>query len=181
MFATVVPSAPPTGMSSTIRVLVVDDHAVIRAGLRVLLAGMSGLEIVAEAGDGAEALRLVDDIQPDVVIADLSMPVLDGVGLTRALRVRGMANRVLVLTVHDEECRLAPALEAGAAGYLTKSTADVELADAVRAVARGECYPGRGATDHVGRIPDAGSAGRAENFPAPPDRDPRPGPLDWLV
>lgn len=122
------------------RVLLVDDHAVVRAGLRAVLAAAPEVEVVGEAADGGEALALAERLAPDVVVMDLSMAGMDGIAATRALTARAGAPRVLVLTMHPEEAYLVPLLEAGASGYLEKSVADRELVAAVRTVARGELY-----------------------------------------
>jgi DNA-binding NarL/FixJ family response regulator len=121
-----------------IRVLVVDDHAVVREGLRTFLELQEGLTVVGEAGDGEEAVRQAEALMPDVVVMDLVMPRLDGVGAMRELRRRLPAARVIVLTSFVEDQRLLPAIQAGAAGYLLKNVAPAELARAVRAAHAGE-------------------------------------------
>jgi DNA-binding NarL/FixJ family response regulator len=123
-----------------IRVILADDHLVVRAGLRALLAANHDIEIVGEAANGREALALVERLKPDVVVLDLDMPVMDGIAATRELARRETATRVLILTMHSEDEYLIALLEAGAAGYLVKNAADRELADAVRAVAAGDSY-----------------------------------------
>lgn len=123
-----------------IRVVLADDHAIVRAGLKAVLARASDIEIVGEASDGDEALALAERLDPDVLVMDVSMPKLDGIGATKTLTERGPRPRVLVLTMHVEEEYLVPLLEAGAAGYLVKSIADRDLVDAIRAVARGDMY-----------------------------------------
>lgn len=127
-------------MSDQIRVVLVDDHAIVRTGLKAVLARAPDINVVGEAADGEEALAVVERLDPDVVVMDVSMPKLDGTEATRALTARGPRPRVLVLTMHIEEEYLIPLLEAGAAGYLVKSIADRELVDAVRAVAAGDMY-----------------------------------------
>jgi DNA-binding NarL/FixJ family response regulator len=121
-----------------IRVLVVDDHAVVREGLRTFLELQEGIAVVGEAGDGEEAVRQAEALVPDVVVMDLVMPRLDGVGAMRELRRRLPAARVIVLTSFVEDQRLLPAIQAGAAGYLLKNVAPAELARAVRAAHAGE-------------------------------------------
>jgi NarL family two-component system response regulator LiaR len=121
-----------------IRVLIVDDHAVVREGLRTFLELQEGLEVVGEAGDGEEALAEGERLTPDVILMDLVMPKLDGVEAMRALRNRVPEARVIVLTSFLEDDRLLPAIEAGAAGYLLKNVQPSELARAIRAAARGE-------------------------------------------
>jgi two-component system, NarL family, response regulator LiaR len=121
-----------------IRVLVVDDHAVVREGLRAFLALQEGLEIVGEAGDGVEALQEAQRLHPDVILMDLVMPKLDGLGAMRELRERLPECRVIVLTSFLDDDRLLPAIEAGAAGYLLKNAEPSELARAVRSAHAGE-------------------------------------------
>jgi NarL family two-component system response regulator LiaR len=119
-------------------VLVVDDHAVVREGLRAYLDLQDGIEVAGEAADGEEALEAVERVHPDVVLMDLVMPKLDGLGAMRALRERAPRARVIVLTSFLDDDRLLPALRAGAAGYLLKNAQPEELARAVRAAHAGE-------------------------------------------
>jgi DNA-binding NarL/FixJ family response regulator len=121
-----------------IRLLIVDDHPVVRDGLRGMLSGDPGLEVVGEAADGAAALSLVGSLRPDVILMDLRMPGLGGVAAIRALAEREDPARVLVLTTYDTDSDVVPALEAGATGYLLKDTPRPELVRAIRAAARGE-------------------------------------------
>jgi DNA-binding NarL/FixJ family response regulator len=123
-----------------IRVLLVDDHGIFRAGLRALLATAADVEVVGEAPDGKEALRLVTDLKPDVVLMDISMKDGDGLTATRALLRRPAPPRVIVLTMHEEHEYLLPALEAGARGYVVKSAASSDLLDAVRTVVTGSTW-----------------------------------------
>ena len=125
-------------MADAIRVLLVDDHAVVREGLRAFLQLQDGLEIVGEAGDGAEAVDEAQRLAPDVIVMDLVMPGLDGVGAMRELRVRAPDSRVIVLTSFLEDDRLLPAIQAGAAGYLLKNVEPAELARAIRVAHAGE-------------------------------------------
>jgi two-component system, NarL family, response regulator LiaR len=120
-------SSPPP-----IRVLIVDDHAVVREGLRNFLALQDGIEVVGEAADGRHALTAADELSPDVILMDLVMPVLDGVEAMRALQERGCDSRVIVLTSFLDDERILPAIRAGAAGYLLKDVEPAELAAAVR-------------------------------------------------
>jgi DNA-binding NarL/FixJ family response regulator len=122
----------------TIRVLVVDDHPVVRGGLVGWLDAQQDLTVVGEAADGLEALALVAAAEPDVVLMDLRMPRMDGVTATERLAARHPAVRVLVLTTYDTDADIVRAVAAGATGYLLKDTPLPQLADAVRAAARGE-------------------------------------------
>lgn len=125
----------------TIRVLLVDDHAIVRTGLKAVLGAASDVDVVGEAAGGHEAVALLAKVDADVVVMDLSMADGDGISATRAITLdKRQRARVLVLTMHSEEAYLEVVLEAGASGYLVKSTADRELVDAVRAVARGEVW-----------------------------------------
>lgn len=124
-------------MSKRIRVLLADDHPVLRTGLRALLEQEPDMSVVGEAGDGREAVVLAQRLRPDVIIMDISMPGLDGLEATRQIRRLDLPSQVLILTVHAQERYLFPVLKAGAAGYLNKTAADTELVAAVRAVAAG--------------------------------------------
>jgi len=125
-------------VGDTIRVLVVDDHAVVREGLRTFLSLQDGIDVVGEAGDGREAVAVAERERPDVVLMDLVMPRLDGVQAMRELRARVPRTRVIVLTSFLDDDRLLPAIRAGAAGYLLKNVEPSELARAVRAAEAGE-------------------------------------------
>jgi DNA-binding NarL/FixJ family response regulator len=124
----------------TIRVVLVDDHAIVRTGLKAVLAEAGDIEVVGEASGGNEAVELLRHLAADVAVMDLSMSDGDGVAATAALTAAGTGPRVLVLTMHAEEAYLEAVLEAGASGYLGKATADRDLVEAVRAVSRGEIY-----------------------------------------
>ncbi|HET7623595.1 MAG TPA: response regulator transcription factor [Gemmatimonadaceae bacterium] len=123
-----------------IRVVLVDDHTVVRVGLKAVLSGASDIEVVGEASSGDEALTLAKRLAPDVVLMDVTMSGSDGVAATRAISEEGLASRVLVLTMHTEEEYLIEVLKAGGAGYILKSAADGDLVEAIRIVARGEMY-----------------------------------------
>jgi two-component system response regulator NreC len=125
---------------SRIRVLLADDHAVLRAGLKALLGMQPDIIVVGEAGDGSEALRLAESLRPDVVLLDISMPGLDGLAALRQMRQCAPLTRVLILTMHADEGFLRAALAEGAAGYVLKRTAEGDLLAAIRAVARGEAF-----------------------------------------
>ena len=122
----------------TVRVLVVDDHPVVRAGLVGLLSGETDFVVVGEAGDGAEAATLAARLEPDVVLMDLRMPELDGAGATAQIVTARPATRVVVLTTFETDADILRAVEAGATGYLLKDAPRAELVAAVRAAARGE-------------------------------------------
>jgi DNA-binding NarL/FixJ family response regulator len=126
------------------RILLADDHAVVRRGLRLVLDGEPDLEVVAEAGDGAEAIEYARDGDVDLAILDISMPRMTGLQAARELTKRRPGLPVLMLSMHDDEQYLFEALRAGAAGYVPKSVADRDLVEACRAAVRGEpfLYPG---------------------------------------
>ena len=123
-----------------IRVILADDHAVVRAGLKAVLSSAKDIEVIGEAKNGTEAVSLAERFKPDIVVMDLSMPELDGTAATKQIVEKGLPSKVLVLTMHAEEDYLVPLMEAGAAGYLVKSAADRDLVDAVRAIAHGDVY-----------------------------------------
>jgi two-component system, NarL family, response regulator NreC len=123
-----------------IRVVLVDDHAIVRTGLKAVLAETDEIEVVGEASGGNEALDLLRTVSADVVVMDISMSDGDGLTATRSITREHGAPRVLVLTMHAEEAYLEAVLEAGASGYLGKSTADRDLVEAIHAVARGEIF-----------------------------------------
>jgi NarL family two-component system response regulator LiaR len=125
-------------VADPIRVLVVDDHAVVREGLRAFLELQDGIEVAGEAADGAEAIEAAERIRPDVILMDLMMPRLDGLSAMRTLRERLPGIRVVVLTSFLDDDKILPALRAGAAGYLLKNAAPQEVARAVRAAHAGE-------------------------------------------
>jgi len=125
-------------MAEPIRVLIVDDHAVVREGLRSFLELQDGIAVAGEAADGDEAVDAVDRLRPDVVLMDLVMPKADGVEAMRRLRERSLPARVIVLTSFLDDERLLPAIRAGAAGYLLKNAQPQELARAIRTAHAGE-------------------------------------------
>jgi two-component system response regulator NreC len=124
----------------SVRILIADDHGVIRAGLRALLAGFPDMNVVGEATDGSEVLEKSMELQPDIVLMDLSMPNLGGIEATRLLSERLPHVRVLILTVHEDESLLKEVVRAGAAGYVVKRAAQEDLIHAIRVVARGDLY-----------------------------------------
>ncbi|MFF5264368.1 response regulator [Actinomadura viridis] len=133
----------PTG-GRPIRILLADDHALVRRGVRLILDNEPDLHVVAEAGDGAEAVEIARRVRPDLVVLDVAMPRLTGLQAARELARTLPHTRILILTMHDNEQYFFEALKAGAAGYVLKSLADRDLIDACRAAMRGEpfLYPG---------------------------------------
>jgi two-component system response regulator NreC len=127
-------------MMDKIRLLLADDHAVLRSGLRLLLNAEPDMEVVGEAGDGTEALERSLELHPDVVLMDITMGGMSGLAATRVIKDRLPQTKVLVLTMHDDEEYLRQMMEAGATGYVVKRAADTELAVAIRAVHRGEVF-----------------------------------------
>lgn len=125
---------------SKIRVLLADDHAVLRAGLRALLNSEEDMEVVGEAGDGEQTLARARELLPDVIVMDIAMPGVSGLEATRRIREEGLPCRVLILTMHAEARYLLPVIEAGGSGYVLKSGADRELIEAIRTVSRGEVF-----------------------------------------
>lgn len=126
--------------SDIIRVILADDHVVVRSGLRTILQAAPDISVISEAADGAQAIELAERYTPDVVVMDLTMNGLDGLTATKEITTRRPEVRVLVLTMHGEEEYLVAALEAGAQGYLVKNAAERELVDAVRSLAHGDMY-----------------------------------------
>ena len=124
----------------TVRILIADDHGVVRAGLRALLDGVGDLEVVGDASDGSEALRVAEQLRPDIVLLDISMPGVGGIEVTRRLRELLPLTRVLILTVHEDGTLLREAIRAGAAGYLLKRAVEPEIMAAIHTVQRGELY-----------------------------------------
>jgi two-component system response regulator NreC len=122
------------------RVLIADDHAIVRTGLRALLKGEAGLELVGEASGGEEALRLVESLHPDILVLDLSMPDIDGIQVTRRIQSSAPGVRILILTVHEDEALLREAIRAGAAGYILKHAAEEELISAINTIQVGDIY-----------------------------------------
>ncbi|GAA4571653.1 response regulator [Planotetraspora kaengkrachanensis] len=123
---------------TAIKLLIADDHPVVRDGLSSMFAREPGFEVIGQASDGGEAVRLAETLRPDVILMDLRMPGMDGVTAIRELAERGSSARVLVLTTYDTDSHVLPAIEAGATGYLLKDAPRDELLRAVQATARGE-------------------------------------------
>jgi len=123
------------------RVLIADDHGIVRSGLRLLLERQPDIEVVAEAADGAEARELAIRERPDLAILDVKMPKLTGLQATREIKAQAPEVSVLILSMHDEERYVSEALKAGASGYVVKTQADTDLVAAIRAIERGEPFP----------------------------------------
>lgn len=128
------------GTPPAVRIVLVDDHAVVRAGLRRLLDDDARFEVCGEAGTGADAIDEVDLRRPDVVVLDLGLPDVDGLDLVEALRAKGRGSKILVLSMHDEPERVEHAFAAGADGYLVKDAAEGELTAAIEALMQGDRY-----------------------------------------
>ena len=138
-----------------IRLLIVDDHPVVRTGLKGMLSAVEDFDLIGEAADGAEAVELSTRLDPDVILMDLKMPGMDGVTAIRAITDRTPDQHILVLTTYDSDADILPAIEAGATGYLLKDTPRDELFRAIRAAARGARHrpPTPSATSSSRRLP----------------------------
>lgn len=140
-----------------IRILLVDDHMVVRLGLRALIDDEADLTVIGEAATGVEAIAQTAALRPDVIVMDISMPEMDGLEATRRIRADFPGVHILILTVHAQERYLFPVLKAGGAGYVLKSTVDTELLDAIRTVAQGSAFLYPSATkmlleDYLGQL-----------------------------
>ncbi len=142
-----------------IRLVIVDDHPIVRGGLRGTFAGLDDIVVVGEAADGVQGVQRAKELSADVVLMDLRMPVSDGVAATAALREQLPHAKVLILTTFDQDSDVLPAIEAGATGYLLKDALPEELAHAVRAAARGESVLAPSATRHLMRQVQRAEAG----------------------
>jgi len=123
-----------------IRVVIADDHAIVRTGLRALIKSESAMELIGEAAGGYEAIELVEKTHPDVLVLDVSMPDLDGIAVTKNLKPRFPDLHILILTLHEDQALLKAALKAGAAGYILKRAAETELISAINIILRGDLY-----------------------------------------
>jgi two-component system, NarL family, response regulator NreC len=123
-----------------IKVILADDHAVVRAGVKAVLGSAKDIQVIGEASNGREAVALAQRVDPDVIVMDLSMGEMDGITATQEMTTNNVRGKILILTMHAEDAYLVKVLEAGASGYLVKSAADRELVDAVRALAHGDMY-----------------------------------------
>jgi two-component system, NarL family, response regulator NreC len=152
---------------SRLRILLADDHTVVRQGLRKILEARPQWEVVAEAADGREAVRQAEEVKPDVAIVDVAMPLLNGIEAVRQIARKVSGTRVLVLSMHNDEAYVTQMLRAGAAGYLLKDSADVDLLQAVEAVASGKSFFSPAiarviADDYVRQLEDRGVSDRYE-------------------
>jgi DNA-binding NarL/FixJ family response regulator len=154
-----------------LRVVLVDDHPVVRDGLRALLGSLDGFEVVGEAADGAAAVREVLLSRPDVVLMDIRMPVLDGVEATRRIRTACPTTAVLVLTMHDDDATVLTAMRAGASGYLLKHAEQDEIVAAIRAVAAGQAIFGPGVASQVLGLLEGRPPAAPDPFPKLTDRE----------
>ena len=150
---------------SHLRILLADDHTVVRQGLRKILEERPDWEVVAEAGDGRDAVRKAEEIKPDIAIVDIGMPLLNGVETTRQIVKKSPSTRVLVLTMYSDEVYVNEALQAGASGYLLKEAADADLLNAVGVVSQGKSYFSPGVAkvmldDYVRQLSDKGANDR---------------------
>ena len=125
-------------MSQAIRVLIVDDHTIVRKGIRALLAEIAGIEVVGEAADGQEAVTQANRLRPDVILMDLAMPKMDGIEATRQIKTSQPESRILVMTSFATDDKVLPAIKAGALGYLLKESAPEDLVQAIHQIHRGE-------------------------------------------
>jgi DNA-binding NarL/FixJ family response regulator len=152
---------------SPLRILLADDHTVVRQGLRKILEAKPQWEVVAEAADGREAVRQAEEVKPDIAIVDVAMPLLNGIEAVRQIARKASGTRVLVLSMHNDEAYVTQMLRAGAAGYLLKDSADVDLIQAVEAVAAGKSFFSPAiarviADDYVRQLEDRGASDRYE-------------------
>lgn len=136
-------------MTARYRIILAEDHTILREGLRSLLSSSQDLEIVGEAEDGREAVRLAEELKPDLILTDLSMPRMNGMEAIKEIRERSPETKILVLTVHKAEEYILATLQAGANGYLLKESTHAELLIAVHHVLRGRCYISPGISDKV--------------------------------
>jgi DNA-binding NarL/FixJ family response regulator len=146
-----------------LRILVADDHGIVRSGLKMLVERAGSMQVVAEAGDGVEAVEAAQRERPDVAILDVAMPRMTGIQAAREIRAHCPATSVLLLSMYDDERYVHDALRAGASGYVLKRQADAELIEAVRSVAAGERF--------ISDLPDAGMSDEHEELLTPRELD----------
>jgi|CZKP01.1.fsa_nt_gi DNA-binding NarL/FixJ family response regulator len=132
-----------------IKVILVDDHSLVRAGIRSLIQNISGVEVIAEANNGRDAIRLIDELVPDLVLLDIAMPELNGLEVISRISKDNTVTKIIILSMHTNEEYVVQALKSGAAGYLLKDSAPNELEIAVNAVMRGETYLSPAISKHV--------------------------------
>ena len=136
-------------METKRKIVIAEDHTILRAGLRALLSGQNGLEVIGEAGDGREAIRKVDTLQPDLLLIDLSMPKLNGIDAIREIKSQHPEIKIIVLTVHKSEEYIVAALQAGANGYMLKDASQNELLLAIDYVINGKTFLSPSISDKV--------------------------------
>ncbi|UUW89467.1 response regulator transcription factor [Pimelobacter simplex] len=153
--------------AAPIRIVLVDDHPVYRDGLGVLLGSLPGLEVVGVAGDGAEAVAVVEDVAPDVVVMDIAMPVLDGIAATRRLLEDRPDLGILLLTMSEDDETVFDGLRAGARGFVLKGADQDDISRAIRAVAGGDAILGSGLANRIAGYVEAAAAGAAGAAPFP--------------
>ena len=160
-------------MNHVPRILLADDHAVLRSGLRLLLTSQNEFEVIGEASNGIETLTLAEQLQPDLILLDLSMPSLGGLDALPTLRKLVPSARILILTMHDDPQYLRQALKQGASGYVLKKAADAELLSAMRAVLRGEVYVHPSMTRVLleDMLPEAQSTNKNDSWGSLSDRE----------
>lgn len=144
-----VTSCEVRSLSADIRILLADDHVLVRASLKFLLEGFAGLNVVGEANDGNDTLKMMGELEPDVVVMDISMPGLNGLEAARSITKDHPAARIVMLSMHSDETHVLQALRAGASAYVLKESAPAELEAAIRAVARGESFLSPAISRHV--------------------------------
>ena len=152
-------------MADAIRILIVDDHPVVRKGLRLILESEAGLQVVGEAGAGEAALRLLGELRPEVTVLDIDMPRMDGFAVARESERQGLSTRIIFLTLHTDEDLFREAMDLGAKGYILKDSAMEEIVVAVRAVAAGRPYLSSAMTE---RLLKPAAAKAAPTAVAPP-------------
>lgn len=154
-----------------IRVVVVDDHQIVRDGLVALLGALDGMEVVGTASDGVDALHVVEDTGPDVVVMDIQMPALDGIEATRRITARHEGVRVVMLTMNEDDDTVLSAVRAGASGYLLKGSGADEVSNAVRAAYAGGMVFGASLAGRVAALFAGGARRRSPAFPELSDRE----------